>query len=55
MMCYEKYANVMRDDCETVPGNYISMKGAIFQENMKSKTTKSIILILKLKCLSKFT
>lgn len=34
----------MRDDSETVSGNYFSMKGTIFQENRKSRTalTKSI-------------
>lgn len=38
-----------------MPENYIAMKGAIFQENIKSRTslTKSIMLILKLKYLSK--
>lgn len=57
MVCYEKYANFMRDYSEILPGNHIAMKGTIFQENIQSRTclTKSITLILKLTYLSKLT
>lgn len=56
MVCYETHTNFTNDNSETARGNYISMKGTIIQENIKSRTslTKSMTLILKLKCLSKF-
>lgn len=54
MLCYKKYERLL---CEMTPGNQITMKGIVFQGNRKSGTslTKSITLILKLHCLSKFT
>lgn len=54
MVCYKKYERVL---CEMTPENQITMKGIIFQGNIKSRTslTKSVTLILKLHYLSKFT
>lgn len=55
MVCYETHTNFTSDDSEAVQGNYISMKGTVIQENIKSRTSliKSMTLILKLKLPSK--
>ena len=54
MVCYKKYERLV---CEMTPGIQITMKGIVFQGNIKSRAslTKSITLILKFHYLSKFT